>query len=67
MELWLDTIDFSLIHKSINQLDVTGITTNPSILATSSLSAKATIEKLLDIQPGRVAIQVTAPHKTSWK
>jgi len=59
MELWLDTIDFSLISKSVNQLDVAGITTNPSILATSSLSAKATIEKLLNIQQGRVAVQVT--------
>ncbi len=59
MELWLDTVDFSLIRKSVTQLGVTGITTNPSILATSSLSAKATIEKLLSIQQGRVAVQVT--------
>src|SRR5579863_2367346 len=65
MELWLDTIDFSLISKSVNQIGVTGITTNPSILSKSSLSAKATIEKLLNIQQGRVAVQVTAHnHET---
>lgn len=60
MELWLDTIDFDLISKSVKQLNVTGITTNPSILANGSLSARSTIQKLLDIQPGRVAVQVTA-------
>jgi len=59
MELWLDTIDFELITKYTNQLSITGITTNPSILAKSSLSARVTIEKLLVLQAGKVAVQVT--------
>ncbi len=60
MELWLDTIDFDLIEKTVTQLNITGITTNPSILAGSALSAKNTITKLLQIQPGKLAVQVTA-------
>ena len=60
MELWLDTIDFNLIEKTTNQLHITGVTTNPSILSGSPLSVKDTITKLLQIQPGRVAVQVTA-------
>src|SRR3990167_5524615 len=59
MELWLDTIDFGLIKTATKQLVVTGVTTNPSILAKSTLSAKDTIKKLLEIQAGNVAVQVT--------
>lgn len=59
MELWLDTIDFHLIEKTTRQLNLIGVTTNPSILAKSSLSAKDTISKLLEIQAGMVAVQVT--------
>jgi len=35
MELWLDTVDFNLITKTVKQLGVTGITTNTSILSSS--------------------------------
>lgn len=63
MELWLDTIDFDLIERAKNTLRLTGITTNPTILSSSSLSSKETIKKLLTLQNGLVAVQVTANHQ----
>lgn len=60
MELWLDTIDFELIEKSTKLLNITGVTTNPTILSGSKLSAMDTINKLLKIQSGKVAVQVIA-------
>ncbi len=59
MELWLDTIDFELITTAVSQMTITGITTNPSILAKGELTARETINKLLMIQPGKLAVQVT--------
>jgi transaldolase len=60
MELWLDTVDFNVIEDVVSKLNVSGITTNPSILATSKLSFRDTIAKLLEVQDGLVAIQVVA-------
>ena len=65
MELWLDTIDFDLIQDAVRKLTITGITTNPSILSKSNDKCDDTIKKLLDIQSGFLAVQVTAdtPNK----
>lgn len=65
MELWLDTIDFDLIQNAVRQLLITGITTNPSILSKLNGKCDDTIKKLLDIQSGFLAVQVTAdtPNK----
>ncbi|MCX7121688.1 MAG: hypothetical protein NTZ67_07975 [Gammaproteobacteria bacterium] len=65
MELWLDTIDFDLIQDAVRQLLITGITTNPSILSKLNGKCDDTIKKLLDIQSGFLAVQVTAdtPNK----
>ncbi len=60
MELWLDTINFDLIENTAQQINLAGVTTNPSILSQASGSPDKTIERLLSIQPGRVAVQVTA-------
>ncbi len=60
MELWLDTINFTLIENAHQQLTITGVTTNPSILSQAKDSPSKTIQQLLDIQPGFVAVQVTA-------
>lgn len=59
MKLWLDTIDFSLIDDACKLNILAGVTTNPSILAGSSIDPEITIRKLLDIQPGGVAVQTT--------
>lgn len=59
MEIWLDTIDANTIKNILDIINITGITTNPSILAESKEDGfKKQINKLLDIQSGFVAIQV---------
>jgi len=63
MELWLDTIDHHLIDHAVNRITVAGITTNPSILSKSNESPDKTIKKLLDIQPGFLAVQVTSNNE----
>lgn len=64
MELWLDTIDYQLIENAINKVDITGVTTNPSILSKSNESPENTIKKLLKIQPGLLAVQVTSDNES---
>lgn len=59
MEFWLDSVDFPSI-KEIESLGILyGITTNPQILSKSSISPIKTIKKLLDLQQGPLAVQVT--------
>lgn len=59
MEIWLDTIDINTISNILEITNITGITTNPSILAESSENGfEKQINKLLSIQNGLVAIQV---------
>ena len=60
MELWLDTINFDLIKNAAQQVNLAGVTTNPSILSQAQGAPEQTIEHLLSIQPGQVAVQVTA-------
>lgn len=60
MEFWLDTVDFNLIAKANQTIKITGVTTNPSILASSPLSVQQTLQQLLTVQKGLVAAQVTA-------
>ena len=60
MELWLDTVDFELIKQTNKILNITGVTTNPTIFSKSTLGFNETINKLLDIQNGLVAVQVIA-------
>ena len=59
MELWLDTIDFKFIAKACTQLTIFGVTTNPTILSQSNLLIKKVIQTLLNIQSGKVVVQVT--------
>lgn len=58
MELWLDTCSFSIIEEADDMGILCGVTTNPKILKSSSLSPFKTIEKLLEIQKGPVTWQV---------
>lgn len=58
MEIFLDTIDFELI-KEAKSFNIYGITTNPTILSKTIHSPRRTIETLLSIQEGPVAVQVT--------
>lgn len=59
MKIWLDGIDRDVIAEAAQAGIIAGVTTNPSILARSPHVAE-TLRCLLDIQPGPVAVQVTA-------
>lgn len=59
MEIWLDTIDFRTVKDGVERGLVSGVTTNPSILAKAA-NVQETLNQLLDIQPGPLAVQVTS-------
>ncbi len=58
MEIWLDTIDLDVIADGAKTGVISGVTTNPSILSRSK-NVQETIARILDLQPGPVAVQVT--------
>jgi transaldolase len=65
MQLWLDTCNFEVIETANKMGLIDGVTTNPKILKTSSLSPKKCIEKMLSIQNGAVCWQVdSSNHET---
>ena len=59
MKIWLDTIDCEAIADGVNTGILFGVTTNPSILSTTQ-NVRQTLSKILDLQPGPVAVQVTS-------
>jgi TalC/MipB family fructose-6-phosphate aldolase len=59
MEIWLDTIDCDAIEDAAKTGIISGVTTNPSILSTTTDVVK-TLTQILDIQPGPIAVQVTS-------
>ena len=60
MELWLDTTDEHIIRDASKMGVLTGVTTNPSILSKAGNPPDIVLRRLLDIQTGYVAAQVTA-------
>lgn len=59
MEIWLDTCNSDTIATACRLGIIDGITTNPSILAAAKEAPEQVIHRLLDIQNGPVAVQVT--------
>lgn len=59
MKVWLDTIDVDTIKDAVKTGIISGVTTNPSILSKAK-DVRDTLRQLLDVQPGPVAVQVTA-------
>lgn len=59
MEIWLDTIDLEAVADGARTGLVSGVTTNPSILGKAK-DVAGTLKRLLDLQPGPVAVQVTS-------
>ncbi len=60
MQIWLDTIDFSLIEKARQMGVLYGVTINPSVAAKSDMQFEDLLEKILAAQNGPVAAQVTS-------
>jgi transaldolase len=59
MEIWLDSIDEEVIAEGVRTGTIAGVTTNPSILSNAD-NVRDTLLRLLDIQSGPVAAQVTS-------
>lgn len=59
MEIWLDTIDEDVIADAVKTGVIAGVTTNPSILSNAN-NVSDTLLRLLEIQQGPVAVQVTS-------
>lgn len=60
MEIWLDTTNIQTIQKAVRLGLLSGITTNPSIIAKSGRNLEDMCEDLLHFQEGPVAAQVNA-------
>lgn len=60
MEIWLDTCDSQIISAACRLGILFGVTTNPSILASAKENHDRVISRLLDVQEGPLAVQVTA-------
>lgn len=58
MEIWLDTTNVNLVASAHSLGILQGVTTNPTLLASSTLSLQQLIKELLEAQAGIVAIQV---------
>lgn len=61
MKIWLDTIDCDVVFDGAKTGIISGVTTNPSILS-GTTDVLETLKRLLDIQSGPVAVQVTAQN-----
>lgn len=60
MELWLDTTNTNVIQKAIKLGFLSGITTNPAIVADSNHSMEEVLDELMVCQEGPIAVQVNA-------
>ncbi len=58
MELWLDSINIKTIRHAAELGVLTGVTTNPTILARSDQTFEYVVESIVDNQSGKIAIQV---------
>ena len=60
MQLWLDTADITAIQNAQESGLLSGITTNPSILAATQQPPKEIIQRILTVQTGLLAVQIIA-------
>lgn len=63
-EFWIDSIDHEVIKYARDISLLYGVTTNPSILASTSQDPMVTIRGLLDLSDFPLAVQVTALNCT---
>lgn len=59
MQIWLDTINLEVVADAVKKGVISGITTNPTILSRTK-NVKDTLNQILEIQNGPVAVQVTS-------
>jgi transaldolase len=64
MEIWLDTCEAEAIASANDFGIITGVTTNPSLLAEAREDPEKIIQAILDVQDGPVAVQITADESS---
>lgn len=60
MDIWLDTTKIKTVQKAVRFGLLSGVTTNPSLIAESKRDVDEVLEDLLHYQEGPVAVQVVA-------
>lgn len=60
MDIWLDTTNIQTVHKAVQFGLLSGVTTNPSLIAQAGGDIEEVLEHLLHHQEGPVAAQVVA-------
>lgn len=63
MEIWLDSIDISLIEMVDHLGFLTGVTTNPTLLSKLEMLPEEFIENLLKVHRGKIAIQIVSQEE----
>ena len=58
MEIWLDSINVNTIRHAAELGVLAGVTTNPTILSRSDQRFEVVVERIMDCQQGKLAIQV---------
>lgn len=60
MDLWLDTTNIDTIHKAVRYGLLSGVTTNPTLIARDGRDIEEVLEELLHHQEGPVTAQVVS-------
>jgi TalC/MipB family fructose-6-phosphate aldolase len=60
MQIWLDSVDISLIQQISKMGILYGVTTNPSLIANARKNSLQTIQNILNAQIGPIAVQVVS-------
>lgn len=58
MDIWLDTANIPVVQKAVRFGLLSGITTNPSLIAQTQRDLEAVIKDLLHYQEGPVTVQI---------
>lgn len=60
MDIWLDTTQIKMIEKAVKLGLLSGVTTNPTLIAQSQRDVEEVLEELLHHQEGPVTVQVVS-------
>lgn len=60
MDLWLDTTNIQTVHKAVRYGLLSGVTTNPTLIAQAERDIEEVLEELLHHQEGPVTAQVVS-------
>ncbi len=59
MKIWLDTAEVSLVEEFAATGAISGVTTNPTLIARSGRDFRTVVKEMCDLVPGPVSAEVT--------